>query len=300
MTVVLVLGAGGSDGGRFIDGALAELAASSGFEATHSSVIVGTSIGAVRAAAVGSAVRAPTTVTEATRLLAGPRPTSTTADRMARRLRLLLGRAASRLVPANRPPPGWPTPPAPHHRGAMVLSVDLDLARRTLHRLAESADPASAVRASAAVPFVAGPVVLDGRRHGDGALWSPTSADVAAQFDPTLVIVIAPMVPRSGGSLLGRLHRRQLRGELGELPASTSVLVVCPEPGPRRRSRTESAGRAAVRDVRTRRPAGSDRSCRARSDSTWARLARGRTGGLPDDRGVRDPHGTPGRYPPRG
>ena len=247
MTVILVMGAGGSDGGRFIDGALAELADTTGFLPEHAAAIIGTSAGAFRAATVGPAVAPPAEVSFAVRAIARARPDRRPLDRPAHGLRLSLGRALARLTPRTRPSPRWPTPPGPFHRQATVVSTALDQRSRAIHRLALSADPAAAVRASAAVPFAVGPVAVEGTVHADGAILSPTNADLAASLDPATVVVIAPMVPSAGGSPLDRLHRRLLRSELSHLAAATPVVLVCPEPGPRRRVRTRSAGVAAVR-----------------------------------------------------
>lgn len=252
MTIVLVLGAGGSDGGQFIDGALAELAASTGFRPEHAATIIGTSIGAFRAAAVDSAVEPPTPVSMAVRAIGRRRPEATMLDRTARRTRLALGQTLARIMPRTRPAPQWSTPPGPYHAGAVVVCVDLERRQRTVRVLGRTRDPAAVVRASAAIPFAVGPVPLDGRPHGDGALWSTANADLAISTGATSVVVIAPMVPASGGSLLARLHRRQLQAELAELPPETSTVVVCPEPGPRRRTRTAGAGAAAVRAAHAR------------------------------------------------
>ena len=255
MTTILVLGAGGSDGGQFIDGALAELAASTGFVPEHAAVIVGTSAGAFRAATAGPARVPPADLSAALERLAGPAPRRRLLDRSARQLRLSLGRLLARVVPRTRPAPGWRTPPGPHHTGAVVVSIDLDRRHRATHPLATLADPGAAVRASAAVPFAVGPVALGDTCHADGAIWSPTSADLAVASNPSTVVVIAPMVPASGGTPLARLHRRQLRSELAELPPTTSVVLLCPGPGRRSAVRTRSAGIAAVRALRSDRSA---------------------------------------------
>ena len=135
-----------------------------------------------------------------------------------------------------------------------MVSIDLDRRRRATHPLTGVADPSAAVRASAAVPFAVGPVTLGGTDHADGAIWSPNNADLAAATEPAAVVVISPMVPHAGGSPLARLHRRQLRSELAHLPATTPVVLVCPDPGPRGLVRTRSAGVAAVRALGSGQP----------------------------------------------
>lgn len=254
MTTILVLGAGGSDGGRFIDGALAELAASTGFVPEHADAIIGTSVGSFRAAGIGTPMSQPSEVTAALRRLGGPRPEQRWLDRSAHRLRVALGQAVTVAVPRSRPSPQWSTPPGPYHAGAHVISVDVDERRRATHALSTTPDPAAAVRASAAIPFAFGPVGLHGSAHSDGAIWSPTNADLATAVPETpspgaIVIVVAPMVPYTGGTPLDRIHRRQLRSELAHLPPTAMVAAICPAPGPRRVVRTSQAGAAAVQTL---------------------------------------------------
>lgn len=252
MRIVLVLGAGGSDGGQFIDGALTQLRTSTGFDAAHADLIIGTSVGAFRAGAVGRPVIGTAHVATTLRYLAEPPPTDRWPDRMAGQLRVAAGRLLARFVPRSRPAPTWDTPSGPYHPGARVVSVDLDRRHRVEHVLERAHDPPATIRASAAVPFAFGPVLLGDARHADGAVWSPTSADLAsavvtADGPPPVVVVIAPMVPVVGGSVVARLHRRQLRAELARLPTGAAVLVIGPGRGRRDETRTSAAGAAAVR-----------------------------------------------------
>jgi predicted acylesterase/phospholipase RssA len=251
VSIVLVLGAGGSDGGQFIDGALTQLRMSTGFWPAHADVIIGTSVGGFRAGSVKAAEPPSDTVITSLQALARPVQPARLPDRLGRRLRIAGGQLVIRLAPASRPAPAWDTPPGPYHPGACVVTVDVDRRDRAVHRLDQTADPRSAIHGSAAIPFAFGPVAIGPSRHADGAVWSPTSADLGAN-GPTgttveIMVVIAPMIPDSGGSLLDRLHRRQLRTELSQLAPETAVVVVRPEPGARRETRTSRAGAAAVR-----------------------------------------------------
>ena len=75
-----------------------------------------------------------------------------------------------------------------------------------------------AVAASSAVPGLLAPVVIDGAEHVDGAVHSPTNADVVAGLGFDRVVVVAPMAGRPDvrqpirsyhGHLLGREDRRR-------------------------------------------------------------------------------------------
>ncbi len=228
ISVVVVLGAGGQPGGRFIDGTLAELESSTGFRLEHASSIIGTSVGAFRAAGAGPEVPLPTDVGAALSELGEPPPQPGVADGMIGSLRVVGARLLARFVPRSRPPPSWRAPNRIGHSGVSVVTVDLDRRARAVHRLTEVDDPAAAIRASAAVPFATGPVLFDGGDHSDGALWSPNSVDLVPSSESTLVIVVAPMVPTRPRTLLQRLHERQLRAELGSLHPSSSVLLIRP------------------------------------------------------------------------
>ena len=53
----------------------------------------------------------------------------------------------------------------------------------------------TAVRASAALPMVYAPVVVDGRELVDGGIVSTTNLDIAVEAGAKLVVVINPIVP---------------------------------------------------------------------------------------------------------
>jgi predicted acylesterase/phospholipase RssA len=95
--------------------------------------------------------------------------------------------------------------------------------------LDDSSDPEREIAASAAVPFGAQAIEIDGGSHVDGAVWSVTNADVARPDGLDLLIVIAPLVTTDGGTLVSGLGRHQLAVELGPWRrASKPVLVFAP------------------------------------------------------------------------
>ena len=62
-------------------------------------------------------------------------------------------------------------------------------------------DVGTAVEASCAIPGFFRPVVIDGVRHVDGAVHSPTNADLAAELDLDLVVVLSPMSSSCGDAI---------------------------------------------------------------------------------------------------
>lgn len=254
----VVVGAGGPSGSRFIEAAITELAAATGFDLDHAETIIGTSAGAFAAAAADPAVGHPDTplppsvVIDKIRTVANGdtwrrRPT----DRPVTHLRLLGGRLVALAAVTNRPPADYRTPGTPHHSGALVVSVTKPTGRRFVHHLATSASSSGAVRASAAVPFVTGPVILDGEAHLDGAIHSPTNTDLISCGPDDVLVVIAPMIATAGGTLFDRLHRSQLRTELsvsGVDPAS--IVVIAPAIRRPRSTRLQHAAADGVNAVR--------------------------------------------------
>lgn len=249
ISIVTVLGAGGVSGSHFIDGALTELWRATGFRLEHSSAIIGTSAGAFRAASAGPAVAMPIDVAHRLQRLARPAPRGSRTNRVVRRLRVGAGRLIARTTPRHRPEPSWSVSGPAHHRGVSIVTVDLGRRARVDHRLATVDSASRVVNASAAIPFVYGPVRLDGVPHGDGAIWSPCSVDLAGGRRPDLVVVIAPMVPHRTRTLPQWFHRHQLDAEIGDLGSAPHVLVIRPPEGTRRRSRSREWGIGAVRTL---------------------------------------------------
>lgn len=240
LTVGLVLGAGGRVGGRFIGGALDELGRTTGWRAETADAVVGTSIGAI----IGS--RLDTAPADARALAAldglavpvGPGA----IDRPLAAARSVGGRLVAVAAPSGSRSPAELVPPRGSHPHVWVCSVRHRRPARRVTALAEAADPAAEVAASAAVPGVFVPVELDGAGHVDGALWSSTNADrLPDGLD--LVVAIAPMA--TGGAGLPRLHLAQLRTELG----GRRAVVIVPDVTDRRDglAGAADAGRRAVR-----------------------------------------------------
>jgi NTE family protein len=94
--------------------------------------------------------------------------------------------------------------------------------------------PRAAVAASCAVPGYFKPVVIDGRSYIDGGAHSPTNADVLRRRRLDLVIVVAPLGGARGGwSLDGELRRLASRRLRQEVATLERVghTVVVIEPG---------------------------------------------------------------------
>lgn len=221
----LVLGAGGGAGGQWIRGVLDGLRTTTGFRPEHASTLIGTSIGAIGAAGIGPYSPPDAAVIEQLRAVAAPPPRPTATDLALARVRLVGGRIATMLSrPGDPDPMTWVESIHPETR-ANVVSVRRFPPNRRVTALASSGDPAREVAASAAIPFGAQPVEIDGAEHVDGAVWSVTNADLASPTELQVLIVIAPLVTTDGGTLVSGLGRRQLAAELRPF-ASTGVPVL--------------------------------------------------------------------------
>jgi NTE family protein len=90
--------------------------------------------------------------------------------------------------------------------------------------------PADAVAASCAVPVLARPVRIGDHRYVDGGVKSATHADVLADADLDLVIVLSPMGHRTGRNPLRALVNRQVRREVAALErAGLAVQLISPD-----------------------------------------------------------------------
>lgn len=96
-------------------------------------------------------------------------------------------------------------------------------------------DLGTAVQASSAIPGYFAPVTIGGRDYVDGALFSPTNAELVARLGYDLVIVVSPMsatsdaLDLSPGSLGRGLSARTLGREVGRIrEEGTPVIVVQP------------------------------------------------------------------------
>jgi len=236
-SIALVLGAGGIVGGAYEIGALAGLAAGTGWDARRADLLVGTSAGS----GVGALVRA------------GLAP----ADHFARAVGEPLSSEGAALVGdlgALRPPADehklaldglpWPAapwllplsllPPWPARTGVALAGLSPRGSRRTdvigdrvravshgpwpepatwicAMRLrdgrrvvfgrddVETPDLGTACEASSAVPGVFRPVRIGGTDYVDGGAVSPTNADLVAGLGFDLVVIVSPMSVAPGG-----------------------------------------------------------------------------------------------------
>ena len=76
-----------------------------------------------------------------------------------------------------------------------VVAVDRVAGRRVVFGSpgAPEATIEQAVSASCALPLVFPPALIGGREYVDGAIWSPTNADVAPASRDAQVLIVAPM-----------------------------------------------------------------------------------------------------------
>lgn len=210
----LVLGAGGGAGGMWIRGVFDGLAETTGFRPEHASVLVGTSIGAIKAAGIGP-FNAPQPSVVA-KLLATDAPLAAPSlvSRGLAGVRLIGGKAVAMVSRSGGPDPlTWVEHIAPETR-AQVCSVRRFPPARRVATIATSPDRVREIAASAAIPFGAQRIEIDGSDHVDGAVWSVTNADLARPDDLDVLIVIAPLVTLDGGTIVSALGRHQLASEL--------------------------------------------------------------------------------------
>jgi len=210
----LVLGAGGGAGGQWIGGVLGGLRDTIGFLPEHASTLIGTSIGAIRAAGIGPHRPPSTAVVEALLAAGGPIPRQSLGGQALAGLRSVGGKVAAIASRAGEPDPlTWVEQYHPETR-AQVCSMQRLPPRRRVASIADAADPVREIAASAAVPFGAQRVTIEGAGHIDGAVWSVTNADLADPGQLDVLVVIAPLVTTDGGTLVSALGRHQLAAEL--------------------------------------------------------------------------------------
>lgn len=210
----LVLGAGGGAGGMWIRGVLEGLSETVGFQPEHAATLIGTSIGAIKAATIGPFSPPPPMVIERLTQIDAALPPVGPTSRALAALRLAGGKAVSVLSREGAPDPLTWVEDIAEETQAHVCSVRRFPPARRVAPLAASVDPAREIAASAAIPFGAQRVEIDGDDHIDGAVWSVTNADLASPADLDVLVVIAPLVALDGGSLVSALGRHQLAAEL--------------------------------------------------------------------------------------
>lgn len=230
LKIGLVLGAGGPTGGPFIHAALDELERMTGWQRSSASTVLGTSAGAFVAASLEAATSPDPVAIDKLTALANVHTfgVSSLLGPIAA-LRALAGRLVALVAPTRREIAEYRVAAAPYHPEASVVTVEHRSGRRRLHNLAQAADPVAVVRASAAIPGLNGPVKVGRRRHIDGAVHSANNLDVLDADEHPFVVVISPMIPRSGGALTSRFHRAQLFRELQPwMTPGRSAVVIMP------------------------------------------------------------------------
>lgn len=262
----LVLGAGGLVGHAWHSGVLAALSDETGWDARSAHVIVGTSAGAgissyLRAGVGGhelvDRLGRPPGSRSHSRLVAVQTASRGEPDPASRRRRPLSPGMALRsavppwharagvvltgLVPEGRRSTApiadwslelhgddWPTLPL------WLCAVDVATGRRVVfgrHTDLPDVTVARAVEASCAVPTVFAPVEIGDRRFVDGAVHSPTNADLLTGQGVDIVVVSSPMSASSGSARIGprAYHHRLLQNEI-ELLRADGVESVRLEP----------------------------------------------------------------------
>jgi len=203
----LVLGGGGITGAAWEIGMLAGLRAD-GVDLTTADVVIGTSAGSL----VGAQILGGTPLDElyarqmrppvgevASKmglgvLLRFVAPLLLPGDEQAARARI--GKAAlrartipegerRRIIAGRLPSHTWP------QRDLRITTVDAETGEFVVLRRDSGVELVDAVAASCAVPLVYPPVTINGRRYVDGGVRSVANADLAAGFDP--IVVLAPI-----------------------------------------------------------------------------------------------------------
>ena len=265
--VGVVLGAGGIAGAAYHSGVLTALA-EAGFDARDADVLVGTSAGAGVAAtlragfpAIDLAPRAlAQPISDEAAAIVGrtggppiiemrPRPLSRVPRPASPNMVLRAGGRPGKVF-AGLTPTGTISTDVIGERIAMlyggvswpdrpmwICAVDLASGDRVVFgREGISAPVGVAVQASSSIPGFFQPVEHAGRRYVDGAVHSPTNADLLADTGFDLVVVVSPMSETRGGrapSLPGLrgVQARQLANEVKRIRATgTDVVTFQPTP----------------------------------------------------------------------
>jgi NTE family protein len=227
-------------------GALAALEEHEGFDPRDAEVLIGTSAGAVVAAALGGGIEVKTLVNHQRGIVAPGDPVIEydadvdSGGALPPRPKIGIG-SRSLLFRAARHPRRYPPLAAlsallPHGRGTLepvagviealasdddwsphpnlwIIAMDYDTGRRIAFGRAGAprARLSEAVTASCAIPGWFAPVTINGRRYVDGGTCSPTSLDLLAGRGLDEVYVLSPMTSFTYDepeSVVGRLERR--------------------------------------------------------------------------------------------
>lgn len=250
----LVLGAGGVLGAAWTVGALHALRQVDGWDPRDADVLMGTSAGAVLAAALAGGVGTETLVNHQRGVVDAADPSieydydSGSGGARPPRPRLRLGSPAllryslprvrrhpvralyallpegrgslapiGRLVEAIQPDGAWPL-----GRALRIVTMDYDAGHRVVFDgdQSPSASVSDAVMASCTVPGWYAPMRIGERRYVDGGVYSPSSLDLLIGEDFDEITVLAPMVafrydrPRSPLLLAERGWRRMVTGRV--------------------------------------------------------------------------------------
>lgn len=217
---ILVLGGGGRQGDSWMTGVLAGIEDAQGLAFADCEYFIGTSAGAIVAAKIASGreLRRPSKPAGAARgepspwpnwaadsAMAIAAPLASIGLRLATKPAELLRGAALRMV-ASRDGASpdfrnaFPTERMRFDGRLRVAAVDRRSGRRVVFGApgAPAATVAQALSASCALPLVFAPVVIGGREYVDGAIWTPTNADVAPVSRDAQVLILAPMASLYG------------------------------------------------------------------------------------------------------
>lgn len=224
--VALVVGAGGPTGGPFIWAALEAIEERTGWVASSADQIIGTSAGAFVASAFDAKSEPVAGSVDRLAMLAnGESLAPEKLTMLAGALRAVAATPVAMVAPMNKPLAAYDVRQEPYHPGASAVTVQRRRGQRVHHLLAESNDVEAVVRASAAIPGVNQPIEIDGVAHVDGAVHSANNADLVTGR-PELLLVISPMIPLTGGSLVSRFHRAQLRVEISQVALRHDIPAV--------------------------------------------------------------------------
>jgi NTE family protein len=266
---ILVLGGGGRQGDAWLTGVLAGLEDQRGFDLSRCEYFVGTSAGAVVAARLASGVqlRRPSEPVGGAPGEQSPLPNwlanSATAIaapfahlglRVATLPGALLRAGALRLVPESESEQldfntEFPADRTRWDGRLRIVAVERRSGRRITFGApgAPNASVAEAVAASCSVPMIFAPTVIDGIEYVDGALWSPSNADVAPAGRDAQVLLASPMASAHGpfNAAVRAVARTAAHLEAAALTArGASVRIITPD-----RNSAVSIGSDLMRDA---------------------------------------------------
>lgn len=252
MTVGIVLGAGGPLGWAYHLGVLEAVRETLGHDPAHADRIVGTSAGGAIAASLLAGASTDDVLTAVTTPpseedIARMREAAASFRKPWHRLRplspgllLRLGRRGGATTLVGLLPAGvfptWGLRRFPIHglqewpEQLWMPSVRVDDGVLVIFgRDRTDVDVADAIEATAAVPGMFQPKVIDGQRYVDGAVVSATHADLLAEEQHGVVLISSPMT-RPGRGLVRARAERQLDREVRRLnDVGTQTIVVAPD-----------------------------------------------------------------------